>query len=70
MATQTSSKDRSKKATGFVKGVRSEFKKIVWPTKKQLVNYTIVVIVMSILLSALVYGLDVIFRNLIQLIIS
>lgn len=70
MATQTSTKEnRSKKATGFLKGVRSEFKKIVWPTKKQLVNYTFVVIIMSILLSILVYGLDRIFLELIQLII-
>ena len=72
MATQTSSErqKRSAKASGFFKGVRSEFKKIVWPTRKLLVQYTIVVIVMSILLSLFVYGLDFVFRNLIQLIVG
>lgn len=70
MATQTSSKEnRNAKASGFFKGVRSEFKKIIWPTGKQLVNYTIVVIVMSILLSLFVFGLDTVFRSLIDLII-
>ena len=28
------------KKSGFFKGVRSEFKNIVWPTKKQAINYT------------------------------
>ncbi|MDI9501965.1 MAG: preprotein translocase subunit SecE [Tissierellia bacterium] len=70
MATQTSAKEnKGQKATGFIKGVRSEFKKIAWPTRKQLVQYTIVVIIMSILLSILVFGLDFIFLNLIELII-
>ncbi len=71
MATQTSStENKSKKASGFFKGVKSEFKKIVWPTKKLLVQYTIVVIIMSILLSLIVYGLDMLFLNLIQLIVG
>lgn len=70
MATQTSAKEnKGQKATGFIKGVRSELKKIAWPTRKQLVQYTIVVIIMSILLSILVFGLDFIFLNLIELII-
>ena len=37
----------SKKRTGFrdyFKGVRTEMKKVVWPTKKELVSYTSVVI--------------------------
>lgn len=73
MATQTSTPDnktKARKASGFFKGVRSEFKKIVWPTKKLLVQYTIVVIIMSILLSLIVYGLDSLFLNLIQLIVG
>lgn len=34
-----------KKVSHFFKDFRSEVKKIVWPTKKQVVNYTIVVFV-------------------------
>lgn len=73
MATQTGTTDKkskSSKASAFLKGVRSEFNKIVWPTKKLLVQYTIVVILMSIVLSLFVYGLDELFRNVIQLIIG
>ena len=32
------------KAGEFFKGVKTEMKKVVWPTKKELVSYTVVVI--------------------------
>ena len=41
-------KDTSKKKTGigeYFKGVKVEMKKVVWPTKKEAVSYTAVVIV-------------------------
>lgn len=41
-------KTSSIKTKGFLSGVVSEFKKVVWPTKKETVNYTLVVIVVSI----------------------
>lgn len=39
-------KDNKKKASfrEYFKGVRTEMKKVVWPTKKELVSYTSVVI--------------------------
>lgn len=70
MATQTGTKEsKSAKATGFFKGVRAEFKKIIWPNRQQLVQYTLVVVLMSIVLSLFVYGLDLLFRNGIGLIL-
>ena len=38
----------------FVREVRSELKKVVWPTKKELVNYTIAVFVAVILISVII----------------
>ena len=41
-------KDTSKKKTGigeYLKGVKVGMKKVVWPTKKEAVSYTAVVIV-------------------------
>ncbi|MCI8349389.1 MAG: preprotein translocase subunit SecE [Firmicutes bacterium] len=39
-------KEKKKKASfgEYFKGVRTEMKKVVWPTKKELVSYTAVVI--------------------------
>ena len=40
---------------------RSECKKIVWPTRKQVVNNTLVVIAVAIVVCILVYVMDVSF---------
>ena len=47
-------------AKGFIKGVKAELKKLVWPTKKQLINSTLLVLVLVIALSAIILGFDVI----------
>lgn len=58
------------KKSGFFKGVRSEFKNIVWPTKKQAINYTFAVIVISIVISLFVWGLDIALKYLMSFILS
>lgn len=49
------------KVTDFFKGVKGEFKKIVWPTKKTVLNNTGVVIAFIIVVGILVYLLDLLF---------
>lgn len=49
-------------AKGFFKGVKSELKKVVWPTRKQLIHNTIMVIVLVIALSIVVLGFDMILK--------
>ncbi|WP_296255550.1 preprotein translocase subunit SecE [uncultured Ezakiella sp.] len=50
-------KKKGKLAT-YLRGVRLETKKVAWPTKKELFNYTVTVLVFSVLFSILVYLLD------------
>ncbi len=47
-------------AKGFIKGVKSELKKVVWPTKKQLINNTILVLGLIVVVSVIVLGFDVV----------
>ena len=47
-------------AKGFFKGVKSELKKVVWPTKKQLIHNTIMVLLLVVALSVIVLGFDMI----------
>lgn len=54
---------------GYFKGVKSEFKKIVWPTKEETLKYTGVVIATSVIVSLIVYALDLIFASLLNLIV-
>ena len=51
-------------AKGFIKGVKTELKKVVWPTKKQLINNTVLVISLVIAFSVIVLGFDMILEFL------
>ena len=59
----------NKKTGGFFKSVRAELKKVSWPTRKELKDYTIVVLVMCTLITAGIYLFDMIFRGALQLFI-
>lgn len=42
----------------YFKGVKSEFKKVVWPTPKQILKYSVIVIVVCILVAILLAVYD------------
>ena len=50
----------------FIRQVIAELRKVVTPTRKELVNYTIVVLVFVVIMMALVYGLDFVFSLLVN----
>lgn len=69
MAAPKSTTANPKKNQGFFRGVRSEWKKIQWPSVKTVVNYAWVVIVISTVIAIFTYGLDNLFRFLLSLVI-
>lgn len=56
--------EKEKKNKNFGKELKSELKKVSWPTFKQLVNNTIAVITIVLIVSAIVFVLDVCFESL------
>ncbi|GBD33994.1 Protein translocase subunit SecE [bacterium HR34] len=52
------------KIIDYFKGVKSEFLKITWPTKKEAFKYVAIVIVVSILSAAYMGVIDFVFVNL------
>ena len=42
----------------FVREVKGEMRKVAWPTRPEIINYSIIVLVAVILLTAYVAGLD------------
>jgi len=48
----------------FFKEVRIEMAKVIWPTTRQLVTYTIIVIVAGLLLAAFLGALDLGFQGI------
>ncbi|MEA3354982.1 MAG: preprotein translocase subunit SecE, partial [Patescibacteria group bacterium] len=48
----------------------AELKKVVWPTKKEVVKMTGIVIAVSLIVGSLIGGLDLFFTKIIGLIIK
>lgn len=55
-----------KKVGKWFREMRSELKKVVWPTRKQLVNNTVVSVVVMLISALGVWGFDQIARLLVQ----
>ncbi len=55
------SKDVTPKKSRF-KSLKSEFKKITWPDRPTLIKQTIAVIVISIIVGALIVGVDTLYK--------
>jgi preprotein translocase subunit SecE len=49
----------------YVREVRGELRKVAWPTKNEVVNYTIVVLITVLILTGFIFVLDFVFGELI-----
>ena len=47
----------------FLREVRGELRKVAWPTKSEVVNYSIIVLIAVVLLTAFIAGLDWLFGS-------
>jgi preprotein translocase subunit SecE len=47
----------------FLREVRDELAKIVWPSRREVVTYSVVVIVTVLVMGLFVFGLDVLFSR-------
>lgn len=66
--TGTNGTKKAKMATYF-RGVKAEMKKVIWPTKKELINYTGVVIMISAIVAVIVWVLDLLIHGGLRFII-
>lgn len=57
---ETTNRDEKKpaKKRSFWAGVKSEWKKIIWPTKKDLGRQTVLVVIISVVTGALIAAID------------
>ncbi len=47
----------------FLKEVIAELRKVAWPTRQEVVSYSIVVLVSSVVIAALIFGMDYVFTK-------
>lgn len=50
------------KKRGFFKGLKSEYKKVTWPKKREIFNATLVVLVSIVGISIIIKLLDMLFQ--------
>ena len=62
-ATSPRQKEERTSPRQFLKEVRGELRKVAWPTREEVRNYSIIVLVTVVLFTALVAGLDYVFGS-------
>ena len=56
------------KVSSFIKGVKAEFNKIIWPTREDITKQTTAVVIISVIIGALIAVFDYAFGYLINFI--
>lgn len=56
------------KLSAYFRGVKAEMRKVAWPNRKEAINYTGIVILISAIISMIVYLLDLGIHGVLQFI--
>lgn len=59
-----------KRLFSFFEEVRSELSKVTWPTRAQAIRMTTIVVVVTVVMAALIGGLDFLFTKLFGILIQ
>jgi preprotein translocase subunit SecE len=62
-AVAAANKRERTKPRQFVREVIAELKKVAWPTRQEVVAYSIVVLVSVVVVGALIFGMDYVFTK-------
>jgi preprotein translocase subunit SecE len=54
----------------FIRQVRAETAKVVWPTRRETVTTAIMVVIMTLTLGLFFFGVDAIFSQIVQFLLS
>ena len=67
---RTAAEDKSAGLTRFFRETRVEMKKVIWPTKKELGRYSVIVVISVIVVALLIMAVDFVFMGLSKLLLS
>jgi preprotein translocase subunit SecE len=54
----------------FVQEVLAEFRKVTWPSRQELVNSTVVVIVVTVVLAFFLGGVDIVLARVVEWVLT
>lgn len=58
-----------KKIRDYLKNVYYEMRKVTWPTRSEVTNSTIVVVVISLIVAVIIFALDTVFTTVLGLVL-
>ena len=70
LSKKAAQKNKRNQGKSFFQGVKVEMKKVIWPTKRELINYTVMVVVATIVVMAIIGVADGVFSQLFNLLRS
>ncbi len=65
-AKSTADKQKKNSSGGFFRSVKLEMKKVTWPTKKELINFEVVVLTFSLLAALAIWVFDMSFSKIME----
>lgn len=54
----------------FLRETRDELKKVVWPTRQEVIRLTVIVIAVSLIVGLFLGGLDFVFTKIVTLVVK
>lgn len=69
-AAKVTRKEHENRVVRYLRATRSELRKVVWPTREEAINLTIVVLAVTVGMSVLLGLIDFLFAQLFNLIIG
>lgn len=62
--------EKGRQVSGFVRNAQIEVRKVVWPTRQETLQTTMFVMIVVIIFGFVLWGLDIVLSNLVQLLIG
>jgi len=66
----TDSEVRHSRLVTYILETRTELKKVVWPTRDQAINLTVVVLTVVLVMTGILWGIDAVFAQFFKLLLS
>lgn len=70
MAGQETAQDKKFDISKALRETKGEFKKITWPTRREMMAYTVVVLFTVVVMATIIWGIDAVLNFIIRLFLN
>ena len=62
--------DKTGAVSQYIQETKAELRKVVWPTRDEATNLTVVVLAVTVVMTAILGGIDYLFSKLLEFVLS